>query len=326
MSDTILEVRNIKRYYPVKKGLIIPKQVGQVKAVDDVSFRLKRGKTIGIVGESGCGKTTLSRVLLGLDRPTEGTISFYPNEGGVVENYGVNEKIQMVFQDPYASLDPRMDVERIIGEPLRVAGGLTKEERRKRVIDILDQVGLPRISLSKYPHEFSGGQRQRIGIARALVTNPEILICDEPVSALDVSVQAQILNLLKDIQKDRNVTYIFISHDISVIRYVSDEVMVMYLGQVMELSPKSDFFKGCYHPYSKALLSAVPDPNPSNNTKKFRLSGNVPSPLDMPKGCPFCTRCPLAVDKCCECRPGLNQVGLEDGHYSSCLFNEGDHL
>jgi oligopeptide/dipeptide ABC transporter ATP-binding protein len=244
----------------------------------------------------------------------------------VVENYGVNEKIQMVFQDPYASLDPRMDVERIIGEPLRVTGGLTKEERRKRVIDILDQVGLPRISLSKYPHEFSGGQRQRIGIARALVTNPEILICDEPVSALDVSVQAQILNLLKDIQKDRNVTYIFISHDISVIRYVSDEVMVMYLGQVMEISPKRDFFKGCYHPYSRALLSAVPDTNPSNNTKKFRLSGNVPSPLDMPKGCPFCTRCPLAVNKCRECRPGLSQVGLESEHYSSCLFNEGDHL
>jgi oligopeptide/dipeptide ABC transporter ATP-binding protein len=326
MSDTILEVKNVKRYYPVKKGLIIPKQVGEVKAVDDVSFRLKRGKTIGIVGESGCGKTTLSRVLLGLDRPTGGTISFYPKEGGVVQNYGVNEKIQMVFQDPYASLDPRMDVERIIGEPLRVAGGISKEERRKRVTDILDQVGLPRISLNKYPHEFSGGQRQRIGIARALVTNPEILICDEPVSALDVSVQAQILNLLKDIQKDRNVTYIFISHDISVIRYVSDDVMVMYLGQVMEISPKNSFFKGCYHPYSKALLSAVPDPNPSNNNKKFRLSGNVPSPLDMPKGCPFCTRCPLSVDKCCECRPGLNQVGLEEEHYSSCLFNEGDRL
>lgn len=325
-SNIILKVKHLKRYYPVKKGLIIPQKIGEVKAVDNMSFILERGKTYGIVGESGCGKTTLGRMLIGLDKPTDGSIEFISEKGEAVENYISQNKIQMVFQDPYASLNPRMNIFRIIEEPLRIQGKYTKKERVKIVEEVLEQVGLPKESLGKYPHEFSGGQRQRIGIARALVVNPDILVCDEPVSALDVSVQAQILNLLKDIQRKRKITYVFISHDISVVRYMSDFVIVMYLGQIMEMATKQEFFKTAFHPYSQALLDAVPSPNPLYEGKKERLSGNVPSPINMPIGCPFKNRCKLAEKKCSEIRPELINVLNSETHKCACLFSNGGIL
>ena len=321
-KELLLEVKNAKKYFPVKKGFIIQKVLGHVRAVDGVSFKLYKGETLGVIGESGCGKTTLSRLIIGLDDPTDGEVLYRGEKISTKMRPGLRQKIQMVFQDPYSSIDPRMNIRNIIEEPLRIHTKLSKEEKLQKVLPILKQVGIPESALTKYPHEFSGGQRQRIGIARALISEPELILCDEPVSALDVSVQAQVLNLFKKLQKENNLTYIFISHDMSVVRHVSDRVAVMYLGQMVEVASKKAIFDNTLHPYSKALMSAIPIPDPSIKKDRIPLKGDIPSPIDVPKGCAFQTRCPHCMDKCKSCQPKLHEV--EPDHYVAChLFEEG---
>lgn len=324
MRDNILELYNIKKYFPGKSG-IFSEQKGLVHAVDNVSFNVRRGETFGLVGESGCGKSTLSRTLLKLLEPTSGKVIF---EGKDITNCSYKDMrkyrkyMSMIFQKPYSSLNPRETVGEIISSPFIVHGVSNKKETLTSVLKLMDLVGLSKNYINRYPHEFSGGQRQRIGIARAISLNPKLIVCDEPVSALDVSIQSQILNLLKDIQRDYKLTYIFVSHDLSVVNYMSDRVAVMYLGTIVELASSDQLYLNAYHPYTKALLSAIPEPNPKIAKKRIILKGEIPSPTNPPLGCPFSTRCNFVMDICHEIRPSL--VKINEDHLVAChLYQEG---
>jgi oligopeptide transport system ATP-binding protein len=317
MEAPLVEVRNLKKYFPKNKGLFGGKKT-YVKAVDDVSFTINEGETLGLVGESGCGKSTTGRMLMRLLDPTEGQILFGGNDiSGLNDNQirDMRKEFQMVFQDPYASLNPRMKVSDIIAEPL-IVHGYPKEKREERVQHLLEVVGLNAFHANRFPHEFSGGQRQRIGIARALAVNPKLIVADEPVSALDVSIQSQILNLLKDLQEEFNLTYLFIAHDLSVVEHISDRVGVMYLGKIVELAAKENLYQEPLHPYTKALLSAVPVPNPRIKRDRIILTGDIPSPSNPPSGCTFHTRCPFAMEECKKVIPQLKEIS--NGHYVSC--------
>ncbi|MBM7585707.1 peptide/nickel transport system ATP-binding protein/oligopeptide transport system ATP-binding protein [Bacillus pakistanensis] len=316
----ILEIKGLKQYFPVKReSLFQPRQ--EVKAVDDISFTLFEGETLSIVGESGCGKSTTGRAILQLDKPTEGTIKYNGvdlNSLSKKEMRKMRGDIQVIFQDPFASLNPRQTVRKILKEAMTIQKVVPPSQQEKRMRELLDYVGLPIISLDRLPHEFSGGQRQRIGIARALAVNPKIIICDEAVSALDVSIQAQILNLLKRLQKEFHLTYLFISHDLSVVRHISDRVMVMYLGKLVEVGSKHQLFQQPAHPYTKALLSAIPVADITTKSReRIILKGDVPSPLNPPSGCKFHTRCPLATELCKAELPPM--IGNE-GHFARCHY------
>jgi oligopeptide/dipeptide ABC transporter ATP-binding protein len=321
-QDFILQAKNIKKYFPIKGG-ILKQTVGHVKAVDDVSLDVLRGETLGIVGESGSGKSTLGRVLLRLANPTEGKILFNNHDITTLGNRKlrpIRKDMQIVFQDPFASLNSKMSVLELIEEPLIVQTSLKRNERTEKAINLLEKVGLRPEDRFKYPHEFSGGQRQRISIARALALNPQFVICDEPVSALDVSIQAQVLNLMADLQDEFNLTYLFIAHDLSVVKHISDRVAVMYLGRIAELAPKKNLYTTPLHPYTQALLSAVPSTNVHTRRQKIILSGDLPSPANPPSGCAFRTRCPQAHDRCAAVRPDLKEVS--EGHFVAChLYN-----
>ncbi len=318
----LLEVKNLRVHFPVKHGLF-SRVKGHVKAVDDVSFAIQPGETLGLVGESGCGKTTLGRAIVKLVEPTAGSILF---EGENIANLDGRElrrrrrKFQMIFQDPYGSLNPRMTVGQIIGEAIDIHHLAADEAaRRDRIVDLLKAVGLDPSHAQRYPHEFSGGQRQRIGIARALAVEPQLIVCDEPVSALDVSVQAQIINLLQDLQAQRGIAYLFIAHDLAVVEHISRRVMVMYLGKVVELGEAREVISAPKHPYTQALISAVPEVDPDSKRKRIVLPGDVPSPIDPPKGCPFHPRCPIAQLPRCQAEvPELREVA--PGHWASCHF------
>ena len=315
---SLLEVKNLKKYFPIKKGFL-SRTTGQVKAVDGISFTLKRGETLGLVGESGCGKTTVGRSILRLIEPTAGQVTF--NDQNMLELEReelrkVRASLQIIFQDPFSSLDPRMNVGRIIAEPIRNHLKVSGKEIRTRVAYLMERVGLHPEQMRRYPHEFSGGQRQRIGIARALALNPLAIICDEPVSALDVSIQAQVINLLAQLQEEMNLSYLFIAHDLSVVEHISDRVAVMYLGRIVELATDKEFYQNPLHPYSRALLSAVPIPDPEIQRKKILLHGDVPSPINPPSGCSFHTRCPECIEVCSRQEPTLQDVG--DGHWVAC--------
>lgn len=314
MAAPLLEIRNVKKYYPVKK--VRNGEDISVKAVDQIDLTVNQGEIVGLVGESGCGKSTLGKTILKLHDITGGQILFH---GEDITNYTekqmrpLREKIQIIFRDPYASLNPKKKVVQSVMTPLDVSGKYTKEEKLKKVIDILNEVGLSEKFLEKYPHEMSGGQRQRVVIARALINDPELVICDEPVSALDVSVRSQVLNLLKDLQKERNLTYIFISHDLSVVEYLCDRVAVMYLGRIMELADKKQLYGNPLHPYTRALLSAIPVPDIHAKKDEIILQGEVPSPLNPPKGCLFSTRCAYATERCHKEAPKLVELTDENG-------------
>lgn len=320
-KETLLKVENLQKYFPIRKGIVVQRHVGDVKAVDGVTFDILRGETLGMVGESGCGKSTIGRTILRLLEPTDGKVTF---EGKVLNDLSGEEmrkmrsQMQMIFQDPYASLNPRMRVGDIIGEPILIHGISNRVEREKRVRKLLDVVGLSPYHGARYPHEFSGGQRQRIGIARALSVNPKLIICDEPVSALDVSIQAQVINLLEDLQKEFNLTYLFIAHDLSVVKHISDRVLVMYLGKMVELSNSKELYKNPLHPYTIALLSAIPVPDPTVKKERIILKGDVPSPVNPPSGCHFHTRCPRVQEICKQQDPEFKDIG--NGHYVACHF------
>ena len=326
-EDIILEVKNLKMYFPVGSGFLSRKPVGYVKAVDDVSFTVKRGETLGLVGESGCGKTTTGRCILQLYKPTAGQVIFDGQDLTSMNTKamrGMRREMQVIFQDPYSSLNPRMTAGNIIGEPLIVHGLVAnKTEYRDKVADLLTNVGLNPYMADRFPHEFSGGQRQRIGVARALSVSPKFIVADEPVSALDVSIQAQIINLLEDLQEQFNLTYLFIAHDLSVVRHISDRVGVMYLGHLVEMAERNEIYRNPIHPYTKALLSAVPIPDPVLDAQRERvlLTGEVPSPLNPPSGCVFHPRCPVANDTCSQILPELREV--ETNHYSACILSTG---
>lgn len=316
MSEPLLQVKDLKIYYPVRAKNALGGSVSYLHAVDDVSFDVYKGETFGIVGESGCGKSTTGRGIVGLLEPTAGSILF---EGKDIKGYSRREMarhIQIIFQDPYSSLDPRMTVGRCIEEPLDVHKVGIKSERWSKVLELMQEVGLREDQASRFPHEFSGGQRQRIGVARAIALQPDLVICDEPVSALDVSIQAQILNLMRDLQKKYNLTYIFISHNLSVVKHLCDRIAVMYLGHIVELADKKSLFDNPAHPYTKALLAAIPVPDPDVPSMVGTLSGDVPSPLDPPKGCCFHTRCPYADERCRTEVPKLHEI--EPGHTVAC--------
>jgi len=320
-ADILVKVRNLKMYFPITQGIIIQRHIGDIKAVDGLTFDIYRGETLGLVGESGCGKSTTGRAILQLYRPTAGDVYF--EEQDLVRTKGetlrrMRRRMQMIFQDPYASLNPRMTVGNIIGEPLDVHNILSPKERRERVQELLKIVGLNPYFVNRYPHEFSGGQRQRIGVARALAVQPEFIVCDEPISALDVSIQAQIINLLEELQEQFKLTYLFIAHDLSVVRHISNRVAVMYLGQLVELSDRDALYESPLHPYTQALLSAVPIPDPKVEEKRKRviLEGDVPSPANPPSGCHFRTRCAQATEQCALTVPEWHDVG--GGHWVAC--------
>lgn len=322
MESPILKVKNLKTHFPVYKGLFFKKVCNHLKAVDGISFSLAKGKTLGLVGESGCGKSTVARSIMQLTRVSEGDVWLENKDITELvgsERLSYKKKIQMIFQDPYASLNPRMTVFDIIKEPI-VTHGLHKDRRdlEKRISELMEKVGLSPRYIKKYPHEFSGGQRQRIAIARALAIEPKVIICDEPTSALDVSIQAQILNLLKQLQKELELSYIFIAHDLATVKYISDEVAVMYLGKIVEHGPVANIFANPTHPYTKYLLNAIPAPDPRQERQRKRelIAGEIPSPLNVPKGCRFHPRCPLATDLCREKDPGKTDVTEE--HISYC--------
>jgi oligopeptide transport system ATP-binding protein len=321
-SERLIEVSDLKKHFPMKKGILIQRQTGAVKAVDGVSFFIHRGETLGLVGESGCGKTTVGRTMLGLYPATSGQVEIDGHD--VVNAKGqdwkpIRRKAQMIFQDPFASLNPRWTVNAIVSEPLRVHKLIAgKQEQADRVAELLELVGLSERHVNRFPHEFSGGQRQRVGIARALASEPLFIVCDEPISALDVSIQAQVVNLLEDLQDQLDLTYLFIAHDLSMVRHICSRVAVMYLGVIMELADRDELYENPLHPYTKALLSAVPIPSPKAARQRQRivLEGDVPSPIDPPPGCRFHTRCPIAVDLCSEDRPEWRGVG--SGHWVAC--------
>jgi oligopeptide transport system ATP-binding protein len=321
--ETLLEVKNLKMYFPVTSGIVFQRAVAHIKAVDDISFFVRRGETLGLVGESGCGKTTTGRCILQLYKPTGGGINFDGRELTGLSTRQMRQmrrQMQVIFQDPFSSLNPRMTAGNIIGEPLIVHGLVkSKAEYKDRVAELLQNVGLNPYMADRFPHEFSGGQRQRIGVARALSVDPQFIVCDEPVSALDVSIQAQIINLLEDLQERFNLTYLFIAHDLSVVRHISDRVAVMYLGRMVEIADRNDIYVNPMHPYTKALLSAVPIPDPVIDAQRERiiLTGEVPSPLNPPSGCVFHPRCPIAIDDCSRVIPDLREV--EPGHWAACL-------
>ncbi len=319
----ILEVRDLYKHFPVTQGIVRQRVVGLVKAVDGISFTIDRGETLGLVGESGCGKTTTGRCILQLESPTAGTIRFEGRDLTTLtprELRAVRRRLQVVFQDPYSSLNPRMTVGQIIAEPMRVHGlARSAADARRQVADLLAEVGLPPAMARRYPHEMSGGQRQRVGIARALALRPSVVVCDEPVSALDVSIQAQIVNLLEELQSRHGLTYLFIAHDLAVVRHLSRRVAVMYLGRIVELAPSDDLYETPLHPYTRALLSAVPVPDPKVEARRqpILLAGEVPSPLRPPSGCVFHPRCPIAVDECRRVVPELRE--LRPGHRVACI-------
>jgi oligopeptide/dipeptide ABC transporter ATP-binding protein len=318
MSETLVKVENLKKYFPIVKG-VFSKTVGYVKAVDDVSFEIKKGETLGLVGESGCGKSTLGRTILRLLEKTDGNVFF---QGHDLYNYKKEQlrklrpKMQIIFQDPYSSLNPRMTVEHIIGESLIDHGIVPQNEVRDKVIETIKDCGLAPYHIKRYPHEFSGGQRQRIGIARALILNPEFIVADEPVSALDVSIQSQIINMLGDLQQQRGFSYLFISHDLSVVKHISHRVGVMYLGSLVEMATKQELYSHPVHPYTKALLSAVPIPDPTLKRQRIILQGDTPSPANPPPGCKFHTRCSYVTPRCKEEIPEYREVGNE--HFVAC--------
>ncbi|HXD12250.1 MAG TPA: dipeptide ABC transporter ATP-binding protein [Anaerolineales bacterium] len=323
-NNVLLRVDNLIKHFPIKRGFF-QQQVGAVRAVDGVSFEVKRGETLGLVGESGCGKSTTGRTILQLYRPTSGEVEF--DGVDLVKLKGENlrvmrRKMQMIFQDPYASLNPRMTIGEIVGEPLLVHNVTTEKEANERVKQLLELVRLSPSFSSRYPHEFSGGQRQRVGIARALALQPSFIVCDEPISALDVSIQAQVVNLLEELQEQFNLTYLFIAHDLSMVRHISDRVAVMYLGVVVELATRDELYRRPLHPYAQALLSAVPIPDPiaESTRKRTILLGDVPSPVNPPSGCRFRTRCPIAEAVCAEERPEFREI--KPGHFVACFFAE----
>ena len=320
--DCVLEVRHLRKCFPIQKT-VTGKVTRELVAVDDVSFKLKAGETLGIVGESGCGKTTAGRAILKLHQPTGGQIIF---DGQDITNYTpkqmreIRKQMQIIFQDPYSSLPPRDTVGGILSEPVEVHKIVPKDQVKDYVLDLMEKCGLRDYYFERYPHEFSGGQRQRICIARALSVNPKLVICDEPVSALDVSIQAQIINLLKKLQRDMNLAYVFISHDLSVVKFISDKILVMYLGAVMEFGSKDDIFRNPLHPYTEALFSAVPNPDPTAKMDRIKLQGDIPSPANPPKGCRFHTRCPHATEKCKHITP--DYVEHSPGHFAACHLLE----
>ncbi len=324
-GKSLLKVSGLKMHFPIFEG-ILRRQVGTVKAVDDVSFEIYEGETLGLVGESGCGKSTVGRTVLRLYDPTDGQIMLEGRDIAVVDGdelRSLRPRMQMIFQDPQASLNPRMTVGSIIAEPLMEHGDLSKDQRWERIYELLDAVGLNRDFANRYPHEFSGGQRQRIGIARALALNPKFIVCDEPIAALDVSIQAQVVNLLEDLQDRMGLTYLFISHDLSMVRHLATRVAVMYLGKIVELAPRDVLYSDPKHPYTQALLSAVPNPDPQTEATRQRiiLKGDVPSPANPPKGCNFCTRCPKVMDICREVEPEWRDLG--GGRRAACHLLEG---
>jgi len=321
MNDYLLEVKHLKKYFPVRGG-VLRRQTAKVHAVDDISFSIRAGETLGLVGESGCGKTTVGRTVLRLFEPSGGDVSFKGRHLFSLkkrELMDLRKKMQMIFQDPFESLNSRHTVGYILEEPFSIHGIGTPQERRSEVKQLLDRVGLPYRSVDRYAHEFSGGQRQRIGIARAIALNPELIVCDEPVSALDVSIQSQILNLLLDLQQEMNLSYLFIAHDLAVVKHVSDNVAVMYLGKIVEYTDGDTIYKQPVHPYTRALLSAIPVPDPLSKREKTILKGDVPSPINPPPGCRFHTRCPFVVDKCKKEAPALIEVQDGNaGHFAAC--------
>lgn len=327
-NGILLEVRNLRKYFPIKRGIIFSRLVGDVMAVDDISFNIRKGETVGLVGESGCGKSTVARVIIRLLEPTDGEIIF---EGKDITKIPQNElrklrrDMQIIFQDPYSALNPRMTVSEIIGEPLEVHNAVNNgKEKQKRIQELLELVGLAPYHANRYPHEFSGGQRQRIGIARALALNPKFIVADEPTSALDVSVRAQIINLMQDLQEELGLTYLFISHDLSVIRHICDRILVMYLGKLVEIAPNEKLYSSPLHPYTQALLSAVPIPEPevAEKRKKVILLGDVPSPVNPPSGCRFHPRCSYVMDICSEVEPQLKEIKKE--HFTACHLYQND--
>ena len=314
----LLEVADLKQHYPIKGG-VLGKTINHVKAVDGISFTVYPGETLGIVGESGCGKSTTGRAILRLEEPTSGTVRYRGEDIlrlSKSEMQKIRKDLQIIFQDPFASLNPRRTVGQTLEEALAISQVVPKENRRVRALKLMEQVGLRGDQIDRYPHEFSGGQRQRICIARALAVEPQLIVCDEAVSALDVSIQAQVLNLLKDLQREYDLTYLFISHDLGVVHHITNRVMVMYLGKVVELAETADLFAAPRHPYTKALLSAIPSLDRSKRTQRVILEGDVPSPIDPPKGCRFHTRCPYAVEVCKEEEPPLRE--LSEQHYVAC--------
>lgn len=317
-NQNIIEVYDLKKYFYSEKSFL-SREVKTVKALDGVSFSIKKGETLGVVGESGCGKSTLSRSILRLYEPTAGRVVYNGEDLLSFDKEKMRQmrrKLQIIFQDPYSSLNPRMTVKEQIRAPLDVFKLGSQEEREQKVVEIMKKVGLPLEFMNRYPHEFSGGQRQRIVIARALVLDPEFVICDEPVSALDVSVRAQVLNLMKELQRAFNLTYLFISHDLSVVRYICDRIVVMYLGRIMEIAEKRDLYENARHPYTHALLSAIPIPDVDMNSHKIHLTGDVPSPFNPPNGCRFHTRCHYAAERCAKEDPELKDLG--GNHYVAC--------
>ncbi|ADC49663.1 oligopeptide ABC transporter ATP-binding protein [Alkalihalophilus pseudofirmus OF4] len=325
MKKELLKVNDLKQYFPIKGGLL-GRTVNHVKAVDGVSFTIYEGETVSIVGESGCGKSTTGRAILRLDEPTDGTVEFDGEDLLALNKSQMRKKrkdLQIIFQDPYASINPRQTVRQVLEEAMEIQNVIPREKRADRIKELMETVGLGAHQIDRFPHEFSGGQRQRIGIARALSVDPKLIICDEAVSALDVSIQAQVINLLKRLQREFQLTYLFISHDLGVVRHISDRVIVMYLGRIVEIGDKKSLFDNPQHPYTKALLSAIPVPDPERKKERIILKGDVPSPINPPQGCRFHTRCPFATEKCKTDTPELRAADyMKEGHQAACHYME----